>query len=617
MSTTTNLPVAHLSLNLEKKQQNYSDYKVVPARYPMRMFGTVFAVVVIAAILYSVFTNEKWGWSVFATWFFSEPVLAGLGRTILLTILATISGSLLGTCLALARVSKSPLLAGLSWSYIWLLRSVPLIVLLLILNNLGYLYESIRLTNPLNGNVLVNYPMVSLLTPFLAAFIGLTLNQSAFFAEIVRGGILSVDHGQHEAAASLGLSKKRQVTRIVLPQAMRTILPTGFNEIIGLAKGTSMVYVLALPELFYTVQVIYRRNLEVIPLLMVATVWYLVIMTVLSIVQYYVESIYAKGAVRNPSDLAFSRIARRVRNTARFFSSSKKVELTNDRANSKAASNEILNNQALSVDECQHIGFGDVYSGNGAPVSIHNVSKYFGANKVLDDINLSIPAGSVTVILGPSGSGKSTLLRTINHLERVDSGFIDVDGELIGYRRDGHTLYELKEKDILKQRAEIAMVFQNFNLFPHLTVLENIIEAPINVKKLSHAEAVEEALDLLRRVGLQDKAYVYPRQLSGGQQQRVAIARALALRPKVLLFDEPTSALDPELVGEVLDVIKELARTGSTLIVVTHEIAFAREVADEIIFMEGGKIREKGSPDDIFNHTAEERTKAFLNKVLQ
>lgn len=615
MSTITDTSLAKLSINLGKKQ-TYSDYKVVPARYPMRMFGTVFAVLVIAAILYSVFTNEKWGWPVFATWFFSEPVLAGLGRTILLTVLATISGSLIGTCLALARVSKSPLLAGLSWSYIWLLRSVPLIVLLLILNNLGYLYESIRLTNPLNGNVLVNYPMVSLLTPFLAAFIGLTLNQSAFFAEIVRGGILSVDHGQHEAAASLGLSKRRQVTRIVLPQAMRTILPTGFNEIIGLAKGTSMVYVLALPELFYTVQVIYRRNLEVIPLLMVATVWYLVIMTVLSIVQYYIESIYAKGAVRNPSELAFSRVSRYIGNAARFLSFSNNTALNKNQTVNETVT-DLVSSQTLAVDECQHIGFGDLYSGNGAPVAIHNVSKYFGTNKVLDDINLNIPAGSVTVILGPSGSGKSTLLRTINHLERVDGGFIDVDGELIGYRKDGRTLYELKEKDILKQRAEIAMVFQNFNLFPHLTVLENIIEAPIHVKKLSHAQAVEEALDLLRRVGLQDKANVYPRQLSGGQQQRVAIARALALRPKVLLFDEPTSALDPELVGEVLDVIKELARTGSTLIVVTHEIAFAREVADNIVFMEGGKIRETGSPDEIFNHTAEERTKAFLNKVLQ
>ena len=617
MSSTTDIHTPDLSANFNFEEKQYSDCKVVPARYPLRMLGTVFSVLVIGAILYSVFTNEKWGWSVFATWFLSEPVLAGLGRTILLTILATIAGSLLGTCLALARVSKSPLLSGLSWSYIWLLRSVPLIVLLLILNNLGYLYESVRLTNPLNGEVLVNYPMVSLLTPFLAAFIGLTLNQSAFFAEIVRGGILSVDNGQHEAAASLGLSKKRQVLRIVLPQAMRTILPTGFNEIIGLAKGTSMVYVLALPELFYTVQVIYRRNLEVIPLLMVATVWYLVIMTVLSIVQYYIESIYAKGAVRNPSELAFSRIERGLGNLARHFPFFKTPSAAKDKLTLSDQIEGLAEGEVPSLDECQHPAFGNLYSGEGAEVNVHNVSKYFGSNKVLDNVSLRVPAGSVTVILGPSGSGKSTLLRTINHLERVDSGFIDVDGELIGYRREQNTLYELKEKDILKQRAEIAMVFQNFNLFPHLTVLENIIEAPTQVKHTPYKTAVQEALDLLERVGLKDKAGVYPRQLSGGQQQRVAIARALALRPKVLLFDEPTSALDPELVGEVLDVIKELARSGSTLIVVTHEIGFARDVADTIVFMEHGKINEIGTPDEVFNHTKQARTKAFLNKVLK
>ncbi|WP_279111680.1 amino acid ABC transporter permease/ATP-binding protein [Bartonella apis] len=617
MSSTTDIHTPDLSANFNFEEKQYSDCKVVPARYPLRMLGTVFSVLVIGAILYSVFTNEKWGWSVFATWFLSEPVLAGLGRTILLTILATIAGSLLGTCLALARVSKSPLLSGLSWSYIWLLRSVPLIVLLLILNNLGYLYESVRLTNPLNGEILVNYPMVSLLTPFLAAFIGLTLNQSAFFAEIVRGGILSVDNGQHEAAASLGLSKKRQVLRIVLPQAMRTILPTGFNEIIGLAKGTSMVYVLALPELFYTVQVIYRRNLEVIPLLMVATVWYLVIMTVLSIVQYYIESIYAKGAVRNPSELAFSRIERGLGNLARHFPFFKTPSAAKDKLTLRDQIEGLAEGEVPSLDECQHPAFGNLYSGEGAEVNVHNVSKYFGSNKVLDNVSLRVPAGSVTVILGPSGSGKSTLLRTINHLERVDSGFIDVDGELIGYRREENTLYELKEKDILKQRAEIAMVFQNFNLFPHLTVLENIIEAPTQVKHTPYKTAVQEALDLLERVGLKDKAGVYPRQLSGGQQQRVAIARALALRPKVLLFDEPTSALDPELVGEVLDVIKELARSGSTLIVVTHEIGFARDVADTIVFMEHGKINEIGTPDEVFNHTKQARTKAFLNKVLK
>ncbi|NKC51111.1 amino acid ABC transporter ATP-binding protein [Ochrobactrum cytisi] len=247
---------------------------------------------------------------------------------------------------------------------------------------------------------------------------------------------------------------------------------------------------------------------------------------------------------------------------------------------------------------------------------IHDISKRFGTNTVLNHVELSLPAGSVTAILGPSGSGKSTLLRSINHLERVDEGFISVDGALVGYRQDGDTLYELKEKEILKRRADIAMVFQNFNLFPHMTVLENIIEAPIQVRGLARDAAVRLALDLLARVGLSDKAEAYPRQLSGGQQQRVAIARALALRPKVILFDEPTSALDPELVGEVLDVIKELARTGTTLVIVTHEIGFAREVADTVVFMEAGQIVEAGPPSRIFNDAQHPRTREFLAKVF-
>lgn len=249
-------------------------------------------------------------------------------------------------------------------------------------------------------------------------------------------------------------------------------------------------------------------------------------------------------------------------------------------------------------------------------VKIQGVSKSFGQLKVLDDIRLDIKAGSVTAILGPSGSGKSTLLRTINHLERVDDGFITVDNELVGYRKSGRTLYELKEKDILKRRADIGMVFQSFNLFPHLTVLENIIEAPVSLGQLTRPEAISLARELLARVGLGDKIDAYPRQLSGGQQQRVAIARALALRPKVLLFDEPTSALDPELVGEVLDVIKELARSGTTLIIVTHEIGFAREVADTVIFMDGGKVVETGSPDQVLNRPRNARTSEFLAKVL-
>ncbi|QSY98200.1 amino acid ABC transporter permease/ATP-binding protein (plasmid) [Rhizobium bangladeshense] len=591
MALTTDFAGLEPGSRTAEPRQDYSRYRIVPARHPERLAGTIFAVVVIVAVLYSTFTNPRWGWSVFAEWFFAEPVLVGLGRTLLLTALAAVSGSILGTALALARVSKSPLLSGLSWGYIWLLRSIPMIVLLLILNNLGYLYETIWIGIPFTDTVLFDYPTVQLLTPFAAAYLGLTLNQSAFFAEIVRGGILSVDHGQLEAAAALGLPRRRQAFRIVLPQAMRSILPTGFNELIGLAKSTSVVYVLALPELFYTVQVIYRRNLEVIPLLMVATVWYLIIMTVLSVAQHYIERYFSKGAVRNPTPLPFQVFLERFRRP--------------------------LPAPRNPTDKARNLGFHDATAlRTGGAVRIHAISKSFGSLKVLDDVELSLPAGSVTAILGPSGSGKSTLLRSINHLERVDEGFISVDGDFVGYSRKGDTLYELKEKDILKRRADIGMVFQSFNLFPHLTVLENLIEAPIQVRGVGREEAVQLAQELLARIGLSDKINAYPRQLSGGQQQRVAIARALALRPKVLLFDEPTSALDPELVGEVLDVIKELACTGTTLVIVTHEIGFAREVADTVVFMESGRILEAGPPARIFTQAEHPRTREFLAKVL-
>ncbi|MFB8143823.1 amino acid ABC transporter ATP-binding protein [Streptomyces parvus] len=249
-------------------------------------------------------------------------------------------------------------------------------------------------------------------------------------------------------------------------------------------------------------------------------------------------------------------------------------------------------------------------------VEIRSVHKKFGSLEVLRGIDLSVRPGEVTVVLGPSGSGKSTLLRTINHLEKVDQGWISVDGTLVGYRRDGNKLYELREREVLRQRTKIGFVFQNFNLFPHLTVLENIIEAPVSALGRPRKAAVAAAESLLERVGLADKATAYPAQLSGGQQQRVAIARALALEPRLLLFDEPTSALDPELVGEVLDVMKDLALGGTTMIVVTHEIGFAREVADTVVFMDEGRIVEQGPPADVLDHPTQERTRAFLSKVL-
>jgi polar amino acid transport system ATP-binding protein len=249
-------------------------------------------------------------------------------------------------------------------------------------------------------------------------------------------------------------------------------------------------------------------------------------------------------------------------------------------------------------------------------VEVHGVHKSYAGVEVLHGIDLVVEPGTVTVVLGPSGSGKSTLLRSINHLEKVDRGFVALDGELVGYRRRGDTLHELKEKELLRQRTRFGFVFQSFNLVPHLTALDNVVEAPVSAQGRRRSEVEPEARELLARVGLADRAGAYPRQLSGGQQQRVAIARALAMRPAVLLFDEPTSALDPELVGEVLGVIEDLARGGTTMVVVTHEIGFARRAADRVVFMDEGRIVEAGPPEQVIDAPRHERTKAFLARVL-
>lgn len=249
-------------------------------------------------------------------------------------------------------------------------------------------------------------------------------------------------------------------------------------------------------------------------------------------------------------------------------------------------------------------------------VSLQGVVKSFAGQRVLDGIDLAVPHGSVTAIIGPSGSGKSTLLRTINHLEKVDAGYVRVEGNLIGYRQDGNRLYELPEREIRKQRSRIGFVFQDFNLFPHLTALENIIEAPVSVHGRPKAQARARGVELLARVGLGGREDAYPRQLSGGQQQRVAIARALALEPSLLLLDEPTSALDPELVSEVLNVIRDLAADGVAMVVVTHEIAFAAEVADRVVFLDAGRVVEEGPPAQVIKAPTHERTKNFLSRVL-
>ncbi|MCB2130553.1 MAG: amino acid ABC transporter ATP-binding protein [Rhodobacteraceae bacterium] len=249
-------------------------------------------------------------------------------------------------------------------------------------------------------------------------------------------------------------------------------------------------------------------------------------------------------------------------------------------------------------------------------IEARQVQKHFGQNHVLKDIEFAMGKGEVVSIIGPSGSGKSTFLRCINQLETIDGGYISVNGEIVGYRRQGNKLYHLSDREVARQRQAVGMVFQRFNLFPHKTVLGNVIEGPVVVQRRTVAESKDEAMALLETVGLAEKALAYPAQLSGGQQQRVAIARSLAMKPDAMLFDEPTSALDPELVGEVLGVMKTLAAMGTTMIVVTHEIGFCREVANRVAFMDQGRIVEEGSPDDILKSPKNQRVRSFVSAVL-
>jgi polar amino acid transport system ATP-binding protein len=254
---------------------------------------------------------------------------------------------------------------------------------------------------------------------------------------------------------------------------------------------------------------------------------------------------------------------------------------------------------------------------DAAPLlSARKVRKHYGGVEVLKGISLTVNAGQVMCLLGPSGSGKSTFLRCINHLERIDGGRISVDGELIGYSQREDRIFEMNPREVARQRRGIGMVFQRFNLFPHMTALENVTVAPIGVRKITKQHALERGRELLDRVGLADLAQSYPAQMSGGQQQRVAIARSLAMDPKLMLFDEPTSALDPELVGDVLDVMRKLAADGMTMIVVTHEIGFARGAADEVVFMDGGVVVESGPPANVLDHPQNPRTKTFLDSVM-
>jgi polar amino acid transport system permease protein len=575
--------------------------KAVPVRRYGRWIAAGVVIYLLAALLWSLWHNKNVDVGTVRQYLFVGPTLQGVGVTVELTVIAMLIGIVGGTLLAVMRLSDNPVLSAVAWLYIWFFRGTPVLVQILFWGFLGALYPRLFIGLPLVHVVFGSASTSSVIGASVAAILALGTNEAAYAAELVRAGIISVDKGQQEAALSLGLSNAPTMRRIVLPQAMRIIIPTLGNETISMLKMTALVSVISGHDLLTHVQQVYEQNFEIIPLLIVACLWYLALVSVLSVGQHYVEAYFGRGFGAGRAGEADKRAAK---SQAR-------------RQRSRVATTAAAVAPRVAVAMREPAAAVDLAGADRAPmVRTEQMWKWFGGLDVLKGIDLTVYPRETLVLFGPSGGGKSTLLRCINQLERVDSGMVWVDGEPAGYRQRGESLHELRDRQVCVQRAKVGMVFQRFNLFPHLTAIENVMLAPRLIQGQSRAAAEVEAEELLARVGLGHKLDAYPGTLSGGQQQRVAISRALAAKPKLMLFDEPTSALDPELVGEVLEVMKDLARDGMTMIVATHEIGFAREVADHVAMIDGGVIVESGPPSECLVNPKQERTRAFLSKVL-
>ncbi|HEY1432195.1 MAG TPA: amino acid ABC transporter permease/ATP-binding protein [Stellaceae bacterium] len=503
----------------------------------------------------------------FVSYVFSGFLLAGALTAVQITALAMSAGLVLGLGLALVRLSPLAPLRGAAWSYIWMVRGTPQLL------QLVFIYDAL--------------PLIGLkFDSFTTAVIGFALNEAAFSAEIIRGGIVSVSRNQSIAAASLGMGRFLTLRRIILPQAMRAIMPGVTNDTIGMLKLSSIASVIFVNELTFRAQQIVGQNFKFFTVFCAAGAIYLAMTSAISLLQGWVERHFDPERDRK------------------------------QRAGPRPGN--LCGAETDAADLHSVIGSDDVTAGVGEPVLVSsNVWKSYGGREVLSGIELSVNRGEVVAILGPSGSGKSTFLRLISHLESVDWGEISLDGRPVGYERRGKLVKPVSSLAKARAEARIGMVFQHFDLFNNLTALENVIEAPIRVHGVARSDAEALGRRLLAAVGLLGHADDLPHRLSGGQQQRVAIARALAIRPRLMLFDEPTSALDPELVGEVLAVIRRLADAGMTMIVVTHEIRFAREVADRVIFIDEGKVVEEGPSAQVIDDPQQPRTRRFLRRVTQ
>jgi polar amino acid transport system permease protein len=519
----------------------------------------------------------------------------GLLIALQIAVIALVGAFPLALLVAVMRLSKVWWVRWIPAPFIWLMRGTPLLL------QLVFWYDFL--------------PRIGLrVNAEMTAIIGLGLNEVAFSAEIIRGGIQAVKQAQRDAAAALGMSPALVLRRVVLPQAMRSMAPALSNEAIVMTKNTSLASVIAVSELTLRSQEIVSTNFLYVPVFLAAALLYLAATSLVVLLQSWVErrlNVERKGA-------AVPRVAVGRREMEPTFtvetSSARPEDAPRERAGGDPAVGKATLGQRLVLSLAQEEG--DTSTGQGEPfVVIKGVRKSFHGKPVLLGTSMSVDRGSVVFIVGPSGSGKTTLLRTINHLEPIDGGEITVGGQLIGYQRTPTGITPTRNLAQARSEARIGLVFQSFNLFDHMTILENIIEAPVHVYGRDPQEARRDAAALLAWAGLGGYEPYYPHQLSGGQQQRIAIARALACRPRLMLFDEPTSALDPELVGEVLRLIRELAEDGMTMIVVSHEMAFARECADKIVFMADGLVVEEGSPEEILGNPKQERTRQFLRLV--